>query len=63
MAMNNKLATSISDDLLQRLRDFLAAESDMVAVGNDPAQACELNAAGRLLSALDSETDGEFQCN
>jgi hypothetical protein len=59
--MNNlKLATSISDDLLQRLRDFLAAESDMIAVGNDPAQPSELNTAGRLLTALDSETGEEF---
>jgi hypothetical protein len=53
-------ATAVSDDLLQRMRAFLAQESDIVAGGSDPAQPYEPNAAGRLLQALDRETDGEF---
>jgi hypothetical protein len=52
--------TPISDDLLQRMRAFLAQESDMVAAGNDPAQPYEPNAAGRLLLEFDAATDGEF---
>ena len=59
----NKLVTSISDDLLQRLASFLAQEADVISVGNDPAQRAEPNEAMVLLRALALETDGEFQCN
>jgi hypothetical protein len=58
---NLKLATPISDLLLQQLRSFLNAQADTVAVGSDPAQPSEPNAAMRLLTALDVATDGEFQ--
>ena len=56
-----KLATAISDSLLQQLRSFLNAQADTVAVGSDPAQPHEPNAAMQLLTALDVATDGEFQ--
>lgn len=55
-----KLATMISDSLLQRLASFLAQEADVIPVGNDPAQRAEPNEAMVLLRALDIETDGEF---
>jgi hypothetical protein len=61
MTTNLKLETPISDDLLQRIRDFLEQEADVIAVGNDPAQPCEANAAMRLLMSLDVETYGGFQ--
>jgi hypothetical protein len=61
MTMNIKLSTPISDSLLQRLVSFLAQEADMVAGGNDPAQAEEPNEAALLLQNLDNETDGEFR--
>jgi hypothetical protein len=54
-------ATQISDALLQQIRNFLDDHADMVAVGSDPAQPFEPNAAMRLLTALDVATDGEFQ--
>jgi|HubBroStandDraft_3_1064219.scaffolds.fasta_scaffold1711737_2 hypothetical protein len=61
--MNNELSTLISDPLLQQIRAFLDTHADMVAGGSDPAQRAEPNAAMQLLTALDSETDGEFEWN
>jgi hypothetical protein len=55
--MKNTLSTSISDNLLQRLRDYLDQEADMIAVGNDPAQDAEPNEAMKLLKLLDKATD------
>jgi hypothetical protein len=57
----NRLTTQISDELLQRIRDYLDQEADLVAVGSDPAQAYEQNAALVLLQSLDFETEAEFQ--
>lgn len=59
-SMTNPLTTAISDSLLQKIRDFLESESDVVSVGSDPAQPTEPNAALRLLTMLDSETSWEF---
>jgi hypothetical protein len=61
MTTNNQLSTQITDDLLQKIRDCLDQEADLVAVGIDPVQPSEPNAAMRLLTALDVATDGEFQ--
>ena len=58
--MNNVLSTQISDKLLQRLRDYLDRDADMVVGGNDPAQEAEPNDAMMLVRLLDFETDGEF---
>jgi hypothetical protein len=57
---NNTLTTPVSDRLLQRLRDFLNSQADMVTGGTDPAQEAEPNAAMLLLVELDAATDGEF---
>lgn len=55
-----KLATTISDSLLQAIRDYLDAEADMYAGGSDPAQAYEANRALKLLRELDRESHGEL---
>lgn len=62
MMTDLKLSTAINDELLQQIRDYLDQEADLVAVGSDPAQAYEPNAALQLLTALDRATDGEFKC-
>jgi hypothetical protein len=61
MINNLKLATAISDQLLQQLRDFLDRQADMVVGGNDPAQPAEPNDAARLVLELDAATDGQFR--
>lgn len=57
---NNPLSTSISDSLLQRIRDYLEAGADTISPGSDPAQPPEPNAALILLQSLDRETRWEF---
>lgn len=57
----NPLSTPISDDLLQRLRDYLDKNADVFYGGSDPAQDAEPNEAARLLTALDEATDGEWR--
>jgi hypothetical protein len=61
MMKSFNLTTPISDSLIQQLRSFFDTQADTVAVGSDPAQPSEPNAAMRLLTALDVATDGEFQ--
>jgi hypothetical protein len=56
----NKLTTQITDDLLQKIRDFLDYEADLVAVGSDPTQAYEANWPLKLLRELDCQTGGEL---
>jgi hypothetical protein len=58
--MNTIFTTSISDALLQAIRDFLDQEADMLCRGSDPAQDAEPNQAMRLLRDLDFQTGGEL---
>lgn len=58
--MTNPLTTAISDDLLQRLRDYLDKNADVFYGGSDPAQDAEPNEAMRLLRELDRQTNGEL---